>query len=101
MGFIRNITDIYHLRKHAEDLVELEGFGNKSVNNLLVAIDESKKNSLERLIFALGIPEVGEKTARVLARRYETMDNFSSASVDNLLLFINMLLLFSRYIAPP
>ena len=85
MGFIKSITDIYHLRSHSEDLVELEGFGNKSVNNLLGAIEESKNNSLEKLIFALGIPEVGEKTARVLARRYETMDNFMNTNVDNLL----------------
>ena len=85
MGFIKSITDIYHLRSHAEDLVELEGFGNKSVNNLLGAIEESKNNSLEKLIFALGIAEVGEKTAKVLARRYETMDNFMNTNVDNLL----------------
>ena len=82
MGFIRNITDIYHLKKHAEDLVELEGFGNKSVNNLLEAIEESKKNSLEKLIFALGIEQVGEKTARVLARKFETMDTFMNVPFD-------------------
>lgn len=82
MGFIRSITDIYHLKKHAEDLIELEGFGNKSVNNLLEAIEESKKNSLEKLIFALGIEQVGEKTARVLARKFETMDCFMNASFE-------------------
>ena len=82
MGFIRSITDIYHLKTHAEDLVELEGFGNKSVNNLLEAIEESKNNSLEKLIFALGIEQVGEKTARVLARKFETMDKFMEASVE-------------------
>lgn len=84
MGFIRNIIDIYNLKKHAEDLVELEGFGNKSVNNLIEAIEESKNNSLEKLIFALGIEQVGEKTAKVLARRYETMDSFMNASVEEL-----------------
>ena len=84
MGFIRNIIDIYNLKKHAEDLVELEGFGNKSVNNLIDAIEESKNNSLEKLIFALGIEQVGEKTAKVLARKYETMDNFMNASVEEL-----------------
>ena len=84
MGFIRNITDIYHLKKHAEDLVELEGFGNKSVNNLIEAIEESKNNSLEKLIFALGIEQVGEKTARVLARKFETMDNFMSVPFETL-----------------
>ncbi len=84
MGIIRNITDIYHLKKNAEDLVELEGFGNKSVNNLLEAIEESKKNSLEKLIFALGIEQVGEKTARVLARKFETMDNLMIADQETL-----------------
>ena len=82
MGFIRSITDIYHLKKHAEDLIELEGFGNKSVNNLLEAIEESKNNSLEKLIFALGIEQVGEKTAKVIARRFETMDNLMNTNVE-------------------
>ena len=82
MGFIKNIIDIYKLKEHAEDLVELEGFGNKSVNNLIEAIENSKKNSLEKLIFALGIEQVGEKTARVLARRFETMDNLMNTSVE-------------------
>ena len=84
IGFIRSITDIYHLKKHAEDLIELEGFGNKSVNNLIEAIEESKENSLERLLFALGIEQVGEKTAKVLARKFETMDNLMNASVETL-----------------
>ena len=82
MGLIKSITDIYHLKSHAEDLVELEGFGNKSVNNLIEAIENSKNNSLEKLIFALGIEQVGEKTAKVLARRFETMDNLMNTSVD-------------------
>ncbi|MBR1386738.1 MAG: NAD-dependent DNA ligase LigA [Bacilli bacterium] len=82
MGFIKNIIDIYKLKEHAEDLVELEGFGNKSVNNLIEAIENSKKNSLEKLIFALGIEQVGEKTARILARRFETMDNLMNTSVE-------------------
>ena len=82
MGFIRSITDIYHLKKHAEDLIELEGFGNKSVNNLLGAIEDSKNNSLEKLIFALGIEQVGEKTAKVLARKFETMDCLMNASAE-------------------
>ena len=84
IGFIRSITDIYHLKKHAEDLIELEGFGNKSVNNLIEAIEESKENSLEKLLFALGIEQVGEKTAKVLARKFETMDNLMNASVETL-----------------
>ncbi len=82
MGFIRRITDIYNLKNHAEDLVELEGFGNKSVNNLIDAIEKSKENSLEKLLFALGIEQVGEKTAKVLAKRFKTMDSLMEASEE-------------------
>lgn len=64
MHFINNIVDIYYLNKHREDLIELEGYGDKSVDNLLEAVENSKKNSLERLIFGLGITHVGEKLQR-------------------------------------
>ena len=83
-GLIRSIIDIYNLKDHREDLIELEGFGNKSVDNLLLAIEDSKLNSLERLIFALGIDEVGEKTAKVLAKRFENMDSLMNATFDDL-----------------
>ena len=82
--FIGNIADIYSLKEHKEDLIRLEGYGEKSINNLLDSIEESKKNSLERLIFALGIPHVGAKTAKILAIHYETMDRFKNASVEEL-----------------
>ena len=85
MGFIRNIVDIYNLKRHREDLIELEGFGNKSVDNLLFAIENSKNNSLERLIFALGIEQVGEKTAKMLAKKYETLDNLMNAKLEELI----------------
>lgn len=85
MGFIRNIVDIYNLKEHREDLIELEGFGNKSVDNLLSAIEKSKENSLEKLIFALGIEQVGEKTAKALAKRFESLDSFMSASFEDLI----------------
>ena len=85
MGFIRNIVDIYNLKSHREDLIELEGFGNKSVDNLLLAIENSKNNSLERLIFALGIEQVGEKTAKVLAKKSETLDNLMNAKLEELI----------------
>ena len=85
MGFIRNIVDIYNLKSHREDLIELEGFGSKSVDNLLLAIENSKSNSLERLIFALGIEQVGEKTAKMLAKKYETLDNLMNAKLEELI----------------
>ena len=82
--FIGNIADIYSLKNHEKDLIRLEGFGDKSVSNLLDAIEKSKENSLERLIFALGIPHVGSKTAKILAINFETMDNLENASFDDL-----------------
>lgn len=84
MHFINNIVDIYYLNKHREDLIELEGYGDKSVDNLLEAVENSKKNSLERLIFGLGITHVGEKTAKILATRYKSLDKLMSASLEEL-----------------
>jgi len=84
MGFIKNISDIYRLEKHKEDLIELEGFGEKSVNNLLESIENSKHNSLEKVLFALGIRHVGKKTAKVLAKRYKTIDNLINATEEEL-----------------
>lgn len=85
-GFIKKISDIYKLENHRKDLVTLEGYGNKSIEKLLDAIDNSKKNSLEKLIFGLGIPHVGEKTAKILASNYKTLDNLISAKEENLVL---------------
>lgn len=84
-GFIGNIADIYSLKQHEKDLIRLEGYGDKSVNNLLEAIENSKENSLERLIFGLGIPHVGAKTAKVLAARFENMENLENATSEELI----------------
>ena len=84
LGLIKSIPDIYYLKSHREELIELEGFGNKSVDNLLLAIEDSKLNSLERLLFALGIKEVGEKTAKIIATKFENIDNIMNASLEDL-----------------
>lgn len=84
MGFIKSISDIYLLSNHKEDLIELEGFGEKSVNNLLISIENSKNNSLEKVLFALGIRHVGKKTAKILAKRYKNIDNIINANIDEL-----------------
>ncbi len=84
MGYIKSFTDIYKLDDKKDELMELEGFGEKSVNNLLEAIENSKKNSLERLLFALGIRQVGSKTAKLLAKHFETLDNLMNASFEKL-----------------
>ncbi|MDO4996496.1 MAG: NAD-dependent DNA ligase LigA [Bacilli bacterium] len=83
-GYIKSIHDIYLLKNHEKDLKRLEGFGEKSVTNLLDAIEASKSNSLERLLFGLGIPHVGAKTAKILAAKFETLDNLFNADLETL-----------------
>jgi len=83
-NFITNITDIYDIDKYEEELMNLEGYGKKKIDNLKSAIKNSKNNSLERLIFGLGIRNVGAKTAKVLAKYYKTLDNLMNASYEEL-----------------
>ena len=84
MGIIKDVTDIYKLKDKKEELIELEGFGSKSVSNLLISIENSKNNSLENLLNGLGINGIGAKTAKILAKKYETMDNLMNASSEEL-----------------
>ncbi len=84
MGYLKTIVDFYELKKYKQELMELEGFGEKSIQNLLDGIEDSKKNSLERFLFALGIRHVGKKTAKILAQKYETIDNLIRATYEEL-----------------
>lgn len=81
-GLIKSIADLYRLKK--EDLLPLERMGEKSVQNLLTAIEASKQNSLEKLIFGLGIRHIGEKAASLLAKNFKTMDALKNATFDEL-----------------
>ena len=83
-NYIKKPSDIYNLKQHEKELKRLEGYGDKSVNNLLDAIEKSKDNSLEKLIFGLGIPNVGAKTAKILAKNYKTLDNLMKATEEDL-----------------
>ncbi|HDX9577159.1 TPA: NAD-dependent DNA ligase LigA [Bacillus pseudomycoides] len=80
--YIRTFADLYTLTK--EQLLQLERFGEKSASNLVQAIEVSKDNSLERLLFGLGIRHVGAKAARTLAEHYETIDNIVNATEEEL-----------------
>lgn len=84
-GFVKKYSDIYNLYKYKEDLIKLEGYGEKSINNLLNAIEKSKENGLERFIFAIGISGIGAKTAKVLAQRFGNLDNLINATYDDLI----------------
>ncbi len=82
--YIKDISDIYNLNTYRSELETLEGYGKKSIDNLFISIENSKNNSLERLIFALGIKQVGAKTAKILASNYKTLDNLMNATIDDL-----------------
>ena len=84
-GYIKDISDIYDLEKYRKELLELEGYGNKKLDKLFDSIRNSKNNSLEKLLFGLGIKQVGAKMAKVLAKVYKNIDNLSIASYDELI----------------
>lgn len=84
MGYLKRIPDFYTLYKHKEELQELEGFGTKSINNLLNSIEKSKENSLEQLLFALGIRHMGKKVAKIIASYYKDIDSIINASFEDI-----------------
>ena len=84
-GFLTDIASIYHLGDHAKEIKDLDGWSDKSINSLLDSIELSKKRSLERLLFGLGIKEVGGKTAKILAKRYKNLDVLSNVKEEELL----------------
>lgn len=83
-GFLNTIEDIYCLKEHRQELINLEGFKEKSVDKLLDAIEDSKQNPLEDLIYGLGIRQVGKKAAKVLAKHFLSMDAVMAADEEAL-----------------
>jgi len=84
LKYIRTISDIYDLSKYKKAIMELSGYGEKSVNNILEAIENTKNNSLEKLLFGLGIRQVGSKTAKILAKHYLNIDNLINTTKEEL-----------------
>lgn len=85
LKYLNTFSDIYKLKDHKKELMELEGFGEKSITNLMDSIETSKSSSLEKLIFALGILNVGAKTAKTLAKNYNTLDLLMKSNEESLL----------------
>ncbi|MEC2075039.1 NAD-dependent DNA ligase LigA [Metabacillus fastidiosus] len=81
-GLIKNAADLYRLER--DELLQLERMGERSTDNLLKSIENSKSNSLERLLFGLGIRHVGAKAARTLAQHFETMDRIKTVTKDEI-----------------
>jgi DNA ligase (NAD+) len=82
LGLIETLADIYRIE--TSDLTPLEGFAEKSANNLVTAIEASKDRSLSRLLFALGIQHVGKTVAELVVRHYESTDALAAATVEDL-----------------
>jgi DNA ligase (NAD+) len=85
LGYLKSVKDFYYLKNHKQELKELEGFGEKSINNLLDSIESSKNNSLERLLFGLGIRHIGVKTAKIICAKYSNIDNIINANLEELI----------------
>jgi len=84
-GFVQDVADIYSLKEKRDDLIQIEKLGEKSVDNILRSIENSKSVSLPRVIYALGIRHVGEETANLLAGSFKDLDDLSGATEERLM----------------
>lgn len=84
LGFLNSIEDFYTLHKHKNEIIEIDGYGEKSISKILDNINNSKNNSLERLIFALGITGIGQKKASLLSEEFKTLDNLILKSTEEI-----------------
>ena len=85
LGYVKQVADLFKLKRYESELKSLEGFGKKSIDNLFVSIDNSRRPKLETFINSLGIPEVGETTASSLARHFKEFNYLRSASFEDLM----------------
>ena len=84
-GFLKSVVDIYDLHLHRDELIQIEGLGEKSVDTLLANIENSKQNGFERVLAALGIRFVGSKVAKILAKNYASLKDLENTTLDKLL----------------
>lgn len=82
--YINDFADIYSLKNHKDELIKLERFGEKSVNNILTGIEESKKKPFDKVLFALGIRHIGERTAKLIANHFGSVEKLAGASVQEI-----------------
>ena len=81
---LKDFADIYDLRKHKDKILEIERFGEKSVDNILKSIETSKEKPFDKVLFALGIRHVGERTAKLLADHFGSLDKIESATIEEI-----------------
>ncbi len=85
LGYVQEVADLYKLRKFETELKSLEGFGEKSIDNLFDSIESTRSPEVETFINALGMPEVGESTASALARHFKSFDTLRLAKHEDLM----------------
>ena len=84
LGFIKNIIDLFNLEDKKEQIMQFDGYGEKSLNKIIENIKKAKNISLEHLLYGLGIKEIGTKTAKLLASTYKNMDALMNATIEDL-----------------
>lgn len=85
LGYIKNISDLYKLKNYQNEIMNIDGFGKVKVNNILTSIENSKKQTLDRFIFGLGIRFVGAKTAKTIIKKYHSILELKEAKYEDLL----------------
>lgn len=84
LGFVKNIIDLYSIKDKKKEIMEFDGYGEKSLNKIIDNIEASKQSSLERLLYGLGIKEIGTKTAKLLASHFGNIDFLMQATIEEL-----------------
>jgi DNA ligase (NAD+) len=84
-NFVSSISDLYHLEKYKEQILELDKMGEKLFSNIIEAIKNSKQEHMAKLIFGLGIRHVGKKTAQIICEHFTTIDDLANATVEELI----------------
>lgn len=84
LGYLKDITSIYKLHTKENELKKLEGFGTKSIDNILASIENSKQKPFDKVLYAIGIRHVGDRTAKILARHFKNVDNLMAAGQEEI-----------------
>ncbi|BAE47730.1 NAD-dependent DNA ligase LigA (plasmid) [Clostridium botulinum] len=84
LGYLKDIDDIYNLEQYKEEIINIDGFGLKSYNNMIEAIEKSKHCKLENFIFALGIQNVGLGTAKLLVKKFKSIDKIMNCNLEEI-----------------
>ncbi|HKL95368.1 MAG TPA: NAD-dependent DNA ligase LigA [Haploplasma sp.] len=84
LGYLNKISDIYKLEQYYDELITIEGFGNKSIDKLIKGINKSKENKADKLLFALGIKNVGAKVATLLLNHFGNLENLFTATIEEM-----------------